>query len=223
MATQDIYAALSAEVYNDKRGAPNQNPLPRNWFQLAYEPEIVNGVPAAGLSIGAFSDGSEIVIAIKGTDFLVGKATGAAVDDFLADAGLGLGLGSEQVRQAALFYAKVKAQNPGVRITFTGHSLGAGLASILSVWFNEPATVFADAPFYLSSINGDLIKSTSNLLRANGFPNAALESLVLQEQTVDGITTVTVDRNAISARESNIVARYVQGEVLNSVFGGRLT
>src|SRR3954465_7338895 len=205
MATQDVYAALSARAYYDARGPLNQNPLPRNWFQLSYESEIVNGVPAAGLTIGAFSDGNEIVIAIKGTDFLIGSNTGATVGDFLADAGLGLGLGSEQVRQAALFYAKVRAQNPGIPITFTGHSLGAGVASILAVWFNQPATVFADAPFYLSSINGNLIKSTADLLREKGYSDQALalESLITTS-TVDGITTHTVDTNAISARESNI-------------------
>src|SRR3954471_14904525 len=115
MATLDIYAALSAAAYNDARTPLNVHPLPDGWIPLDY------GVPAAGLTIGAFSDsgGTEIVIAIKGTDFR--GDTEATVRDLVADAGLGTGLGSEQLRQAALFYAKIRALNPHTPITLTGH------------------------------------------------------------------------------------------------------
>jgi Ca2+-binding RTX toxin-like protein len=208
MASLDIYAALSAGAYNDARSFTNRNPLPTNWSQIAFGDGL-----GAGLTIGAFSDGAEIVIAIKGTD--------PSLADIIADAGLGTGLGSQQVALAALFYARVKQFFPGMPITFTGHSLGAGVASILSVWFNERATVFADAPFKLSAINGNLIESTAQLLADNGHTALAqaLGSLVTVT-TVDHVTTRAVKTDVIRARAANITALYVQGEVLNALFHG---
>ena len=36
-------------------------------------------------------------------------------------------------------------------ISFTGHSLGGGLASNMAVWFDRSATTFAEGPFEISA------------------------------------------------------------------------
>lgn len=75
--------------------------------------------------------GGEIVISYRGSD---------DGEDWLTNAGVTI----EQEIQAA----KVAARyiNQGGNVSFTGHSLGGGLASTMAVWFNRPATVFDPAP-----------------------------------------------------------------------------
>ncbi len=50
------------------------------------------------------------------------------------------------------FYEDIKARY-GTNISFTGHSLGGGIASLMAVFFNKQATVFDEAPFQLTAIN----------------------------------------------------------------------
>ena len=66
--------------------------------------------------------------------------------DKAADAALGAGLGTMQLYEAALYYLQVKERNLGATISFTGHSLGGGLAALMAVFFNEPAVTFDQAP-----------------------------------------------------------------------------
>ncbi len=123
MATLEEYAVLSAVVYQDARGPYNVNPLPPGWVEIAYSPNMENNPFTDGFSAGAYQnlETGEIVIAFKGTDFLVGVNNGQTAADLVADLGLATGAGSSQLREAALFYAQIKAANPDATITFTGH------------------------------------------------------------------------------------------------------
>jgi len=170
MIEKEEYSVLAAAVYNDTRGEFNKvNVAPLGWTTIASQSDTAGGLLSSGLSINAYKKGTEIVIACKGTDFLLGTNYSQTASDIAADLGLGLALGSTQLFKAALFYQQVKAQNPGATITFTGHSLGAGLASVLSVWFNRPATVFADAPFEASALNPSLMGYVMAYLALNGY------------------------------------------------------
>lgn len=59
------------------------------------------------------------------------------------------GIAELQLRQSAEFYEYVK-QLPvaaGGTISFTGHSLGGGLAALMGVFFDKTAVTFDQAPF----------------------------------------------------------------------------
>jgi hypothetical protein len=156
---------MAAFVYNNERGARsamNTLTLPTAWEQL----RAANGFPAQtayddnffSFTANAFVNRStgEIVISYKGTDFLI-ELSGRVwntIGDIVTDVSAGIGgfVSTAQFVQAATYYQQVKnwATAHGYdtsNISFTGHSLGGGIASVMSAWFNRPATTFAEAPF----------------------------------------------------------------------------
>lgn len=93
MVTKEEYAIFSATEYNDARGDTNQLKIPPDWNAIAGTSDINN--PLSGLSITAYQKGSDIVIACKGTDFLLDTDILRTASDLSADLALGLGLGVE--------------------------------------------------------------------------------------------------------------------------------
>ena len=165
MPTLNEYASLSAHVYNDQRGGGpqaeiNKLELPPGWQTLGDGFAVganLNINPFSFTAEAYISGSGEIVIAYKGTDFLTqleGRAWNT-VADLLADVGMATALANLNVPQqlyAASYFAAVKdwAVSNGhdpAKISFTGHSLGGGLASNMAVWFDKKATVFAEGPF----------------------------------------------------------------------------
>ena len=127
MVTKEEYSLMSAAVYNDARGDSNRLDItPLGWEVINTDGGSSGGIFSSGLTINAYKKGNDIVIACKGTDFLVGSNNSQTASDLIADAALFGSLGSTQLYQAALFYQKVKEQNPTATFSFTGHSLGAG-------------------------------------------------------------------------------------------------
>jgi len=170
------YAILAGAAYNAIKGKGNTIPdgnLPLGWEKLPdySQSDRSTSGPTSGFGATTYKNGSNIVISYEGTDFLndpvTGKLSGATIKDGLADLALGLGIGSQQAIEAAQLYEDVLLEYPadeGYTITFTGHSLGAGLASMMSVWFNVPATVFDDAPFLATAQNTAFAQNVSNAL-----------------------------------------------------------
>jgi hypothetical protein len=105
------------------------------------------------------SDGFAASVYVNGTNEVVISFRGTDSDDlvpFIADWWEGnipaaLGNYSAQVAQAIARVADVEAQYPGASLSFTGHSLGGGLASLMAVFFDRPAYVFDPAPFGLTA------------------------------------------------------------------------
>lgn len=167
MASEKDYAALAAYVYNNERGVRgpvNRLDLPTSWIALedtsarfSAQSRFNNGT--LGFTGGAYINTSgEIVIAYKGTDFLVDEGRKSElVADMVTNVGLALGRSaiSSQLIQAAEYYAEVKkwaltnGYNPA-SITFTGHSLGGGIASVMTAWTGRSSSVFAQAPFQIA-------------------------------------------------------------------------
>jgi len=204
MVTKQEYAVLAATAYNDLRGTGNRvEILPPGWAQIADQ-SSTGGPLESGLSIKAFQKGNEIVIACKGTDFLFGTNTGQSVSDIIADLGLGtsIGLASTQIFQAAKFYLEVKALHPEATFSFTGHSLGAGLASVLGAWFDQSTTVFANAPFEATALNPIVMGYVGGYLALNGLGDSSFADFLLTYPVTYG------------GREANVTNHYVQGELL---------
>jgi hypothetical protein len=196
MATQfEIDSALMAGMaYRSTRAVINHFPLPTGWSEVpASHVELPSGFEAV-----SFTDGSRIVISYAGT--------GPGLSDWDANSGLALGLGSGQLREAALYYLEVKSANPGVTISFTGHSLGGGLAALMGVFFDEQAVTFDQAPFAnsaSSSIRDDLV----SYLNGKGYSNSLLATLAPELLSYGGYGT----------RTTNVTGYFVQGDVLHEL------
>ena len=120
------YALMAGAAYVSNRNLKNRFPTPDGWITTNYEEPIVGG---SGFEAIAFiRTGTEL----KTSPEIVISYTGTNGDgDIPADLALGAGKVSEQLMQAALYYRDIKAAAPkDAKITFTGHSLGGGLAAL---------------------------------------------------------------------------------------------
>lgn len=139
--------------------------MPAGWTRLNILPD---GIVSSDAAIGANSLGDgfmasayesargDIVISYAGT-------TGENAADWLhgnIPAATGITLAA-QVLDAANFYLKVLKSVGGdpSRISFTGHSLGGGLASLMAVFFDGDATVFDEAPFAATADSAPVVRS----------------------------------------------------------------
>ncbi|MEJ0038724.1 MAG: calcium-binding protein [Gammaproteobacteria bacterium] len=206
------YAFLALRVYN--RNAENKGPLPSDWDEIAYLPD-----DASGFSAGAFRNKltGEVVISFTGTNE-------RKVADFVnANIPAAGGLYSTQVMKAIEFVSDIRAQEPAADITFTGHSLGGGLASLMATYFDLPATIFDPAPFKNSAsrLNASFVGTRSTVL-------TYLATYVLYQQTtgrpVDskflayGAGFVAGDYNLLySGRAKNVNGFETTGEVLEGL------
>ncbi len=191
MATPIEYALLAGASYYDARAELNRFPLPQYWSVLSRIPQ--DGL--TGFEASAFKKGAEIVIAFTGTDQLS--------DWTSANMPLAFGLPSNQLRQAADYYLEVKAANPGATISFTGHSLGGGLAALMGVMFDEQAVTFDQAPFANSAstaIRDDLV----GYLHGQGYSDGQLQALAPELFSYQGG----------GDRVGNVSGYFVQGEAL---------
>lgn len=137
-----------------------------------------------------YQNGTEIVIAYAGTN---------ENGDWLTNIANGVGSGSTQTTKAALAYLQTKQQY-GSNITFTGHSLGGGLASIMSVCFDRPAVVFDEATFEVAARSPLIILATKASLAMAGYDLGAFASYT-------GILE-------FPTREANVTNHYLEGEAL---------
>ncbi|MGV1100495.1 lipase family protein [Thiovibrio sp. JS02] len=112
----------------------------------------------SGFEAVSFQRGNEIVISFAGTNPEMFDP------DWLANINLATGLAcAEQLKEAAAYYLEIKKanqDNTNITYTFTGHSLGGGLAALLGLFFDEKAVTFDQAPFANSakeSIRDELV------------------------------------------------------------------
>lgn len=148
------YELLATRVY-DASGT-NRTPVPEGWTERPWQKDYL----ATGFSAGAYQKGNEIVIAYAGTN---------QINDWLTGNSAALGLPAPQIFDAMRFYLDIKAANPGASISFTGHSLGGGLASLMAVFFNKPAVVFDEAPFQMTAIDPLIVSALEVSLLAAGY------------------------------------------------------
>ena len=148
MITNIEYAVFANAAYRDTRNELQNAPvIPTGWTPLSRTTlGFSEGPSPSDFSAEAFQKGTDIVISYQGTNS--DPFTKDGISDWSSNIEMFLGWASNQMKEAALFYQRVKAQNPGAtNITFTGHSLGGGLAGLMSIFFDRPAVVFDSAPF----------------------------------------------------------------------------
>ena len=193
MADKLDYALLANRVY----GRPDENRinLPAEWQELAwYKDHLISGYSA-----GVYQRNGEIVISFTGTNE-------AKLEDFaLANIPAGIGITSPQVIQAMTLVMQVMNAHPGATISFTGHSLGGGLASLMSVFFNLNATTFDAAPFQPTAENPLLLPVLRSMLAQSGYSNPAFDAYV------------DAGGADFSARESKVTSYFLNGEILELI------
>ncbi len=194
MVNTNEYAQLATAVY--PKTSLNTIYAPQDWERLtAYDVSSVTGFTAA-----VFRKGSDIVISYAGTN----EKWDAALDFISGNIPAASGMFSAQVLQAMQLYLQVK-RDLAADITFTGHSLGGGLASLMATYFDCAATVFAPAPFLMSAagISGtELVSKYIAVLGLMGWSDAKLNAYPLPTTSFD-------------SRCNNVTAYTVEGEVLS--------
>lgn len=201
MATKEISAVMALRVYDQDVDIDNLPRFPyEGWVKEPNTLSVTNG-----FAYGVFRNTTtnEVVIAYRGTD----GASGMMGHDGVANIQLFLGVPTSQLIQAAQVYTEVLrlygSDANGSNISFTGHSLGGGLAGIMAVYFNRPAIVFDPAPFQLSALSAVAVH---DVVQALG--STAPAALLAYE--ADRITS-------FAARELAVASHYVVGEFLEEL------
>jgi len=215
MISKIEYALMAGGSYISTRPEINQFPIPfdaqQNWVGFNYQ-SLDTGFEAV-----SFTNGTDIVISFAGTD----PASG---NDLASDAILGLGVIPDvQLLQAAKYYIQVKADYTTAtftpNITFTGHSLGGGLASLMAVFFNETAVTFDQAPFRNSA--NFLIATELRLYLANNFTTSSYPQISQWLAPIDSFILsfdplgLGWSQDGLAAREANVTSLSVSGELLS--------
>jgi len=188
MVTDIQYAQMAGAAYVSNRSKENKFPIPTDWTPLKYK-EYSSGFEAV-----SFQRGNEIVISFAGTNNAI---------DWIANSGLATGIGSIQLYQAAEYYLQIKALYPDAEISFTGHSLGGGLAALLGVFFDKKAVTFDQAPFQNSATESVRDKIINYLMASN----EALLALAPE--------LISFTNSSLASRDDKISGKYVQGEFLS--------
>lgn len=225
MPTALDYAALSAHIYNDQRGGGPQGTLNKLTLPPGWQNLENLGFAGAALNFNPFSftagayvnSAGEIVISYKGTDFLTqfeGRSWNT-VADLLADVGLATTIRNFNIGQqlyASSYFLAVKdwaALNgyDASKISFTGHSLGGGLASNMAVWFDRSATTFAEGPFEIGTKDPVAVTAAAATLTLQA--RASASQAVLEE-----ILKLPGAYTDFAARESRVTNYASGGEFL---------
>lgn len=214
------YALLAGRAYQSTRNEKNLFPVPDGWLEPLDLRKIDQ---STGFEAGYFQRGNEIVISFAGTD--PNNSSLFTSPDGKTNAALASGNWSDQLLQAAEYYLQIKAANPppGTVITLTGHSLGGGLAALISVLFGVQATTFDQAPFAASALDvrnnnaADLRARLAAKVNAGGgrlYDDDALLGLTgyLQLRSVGGSNFIP--------RAALVNTTRVQGEFLDGGFAG---
>ena len=222
MSKEADFSLLAACAYWDIRvsigSIDNDAPIPAGWKLVPNYDISLSGGIGNGFSARVFKNilSGEVVISYAGTEFGA-TVTGGISDFFNGNIPLALGMYGEQALYATKLYQRVKA-DPSLsdNISFTGHSLGGGLASLMAVWFNRPATVFAAAPFQASADKMQDVLLASLAKPALYYVRGALKQEgVALDPALDGYNP----EKDFTIRESNVSAFAIKGELLEANLG----
>ncbi|OSZ75392.1 alpha/beta hydrolase fold domain-containing protein [Hydrogenophaga sp. IBVHS1] len=187
MATEKECAAMSAIVCNPKKGegaGPRKLPPPAGWSALT---DVESRTDQEGFRVRAYVNAhDDAVLAFDGPDFIEeALAASNEADEFMINVALDMGLAcyTGALQRATHAYgllrqrAAQKGLDPG-RIAFTGHGVGGGIASVMAVWFDQPCTVFAQAPLRAVVLTpGDFARALYTIEALLGGADGAVKAL----------------------------------------------
>ena len=202
----NLLAQLSGAAYRNY-SATNRIPPPIGWTELRSYPV---GAPTTGDRVGfsgtAFrGPNNEIVIAYTGTN--------DSEDWALANFPAGLGLWNLHVQIALKFYLEIR-RDFGSNITLTGHSLGGGLASLASVYFDRPALTFDEAPFELSATAYKTVLRYHDELATGGLSDPRFDAYADTARVISQGGSPAQLQSEFTRREANVSHIYVSSEPL---------
>jgi hypothetical protein len=179
MVTTLDYAIMAGRSYFDTRAAINRFPIPDGWtLDFRIPEDKTTGFEGAVFRKSATN---EIVISYSGTD--PNNFSIFTTPDGKTNVNLNSGRWAEQLLQAATYYLDIKAANPTASITFTGQSLGGGLAALMAVFFSQKALTFDQAPFANSALAlTDGVDSVGNPIIADNASMLAQRLAALADQ-----------------------------------------
>ena len=125
MATLKEYAIFSAFVYNNARGAGNTLPPLQGWAEIPGPSDMNPRDSKNGFTAMAFKKGDEIVIAFKGTDFLLGNNNPEFIRDWTANIGLASGAGSNQAHALVPIAGQIPPRLPCLKLPVVTGRKGA--------------------------------------------------------------------------------------------------
>ena len=194
MVTDLEYALLSNLVYN----RTDENKLPKLAWQERVKWQEDDSI--TGFSVCTYENASgDIVIAFAGTNESFWK-------DFLFGNTAALGAIAPQIFQAMKYAIEVIQNAPAdANITFTGHSLGGGIASVLAVWLDREATVFDPAPFEKEVLELKVRIALGLYLDLYSLSDSALSAFLEDPSEV------------FQERESNVKGFATEGEILELI------
>jgi hypothetical protein len=144
------YMQFALGVY----AASNENRLDYQ-YRTDWVPDLTSG-----FSAGCYVVGDEMIISFTGTNDNADRANWA----------IGTGAAMPQVFDAIDYYFKCRAEHPEItNISFTGHSLGGGLASLMAVYFDKKAVVFDEAPFQIAAIDPLFTSEVGLYMKTKGY------------------------------------------------------
>jgi hypothetical protein len=183
MATTLELALMAGRVYESTRAEVNRIPTPSTWTSVQHRKDDASGFEAISFvkEFTSIETSSEIVISYSGTD--PNNFSIFTSPDGKTNVNLNSGRWAEQLLQAATYYLDIKAANPTASITFTGHSLGGGLAALMAVFFGQKALTFDQAPFAKSALAfTDGVDSVGNPIIADNASMLAQRLAALADQ-----------------------------------------
>lgn len=203
------FALLSANVYGSdpsSRSAINTAAHSKDWENIT---PALDRTSLTGFTASAYLKQDTLVIAYSGTtglgmDWATGNIPAAFVPLF-----------ATQVYQAAEFYlravnsTKALSKGSALKVSFTGHSLGGGLASLMAVFFDKPAVVFDEAPFAATAKSLDFYGALLAYLSVKQpypIPQA------LWDYSPTGLSE---PKNTLEGRQAQVQQIFVKGEALS--------
>lgn len=172
MASILDYGRLSNAVYN-------ANPSVEGWTCRDFHDGLGEGLQAA-----VFTQGTEVVVAFKGT-------TPTQVNDLVADLKLGVGMSTSYFSAAEEYVSRYATEG---NVVATGHSLGGAIAQVVGnrrqlpfVTFNAPGVaIVASRNLHTATAHMSVVRVAGGLLGALRHPMQTARDVAATFYVVNG-------------------------------------